>query len=189
MHGQAGYSVPAGKQKAWESIQTRVVKEYNVCFEHCGGDAACLDRCKEVYKVRLDREYKGLMQETGAVAPSLDIAEHASCAYCGMDRAKFAHSRMYIVYDDGSTFGACSIHCTAVDMAVKKNIPTMSFTYNDPISFYEYVYDIARLAKQRGVRILWHSNATLNRASLKELLKYTDAVTVDLKGFTEKFYR
>ncbi len=73
--------------------------------------------------------------------------------------------------------------------AQEQNIPTISFTYNDPISFYEYVYDIAKLAKENGLRILWHSNGTLNPEPLKELLKYTDAVTIDLKGFTDKFYR
>lgn len=77
----------------------------------------------------------------------------------------------------------------AVRMAIEKKIPTLSFTYNEPITFYEYVYDTARLAKQKGLRILWHSNGTLNPEPLKELLKYTDAVTIDLKGFTDKFYR
>ena len=77
----------------------------------------------------------------------------------------------------------------AVRMAIKRNIPTLSFTYNDPISFYEYVYDVARLAKQKGLKILWHSNGTLSPRPLRELLKYTDAVTLDLKGFTDKFYR
>jgi copper chaperone NosL len=47
-----------------------------------------------------------------------DIQKHSNCSYCGMDRTKFAHSRVYIEYDDGSTFGACSMHCAAVDMAV-----------------------------------------------------------------------
>ena len=77
----------------------------------------------------------------------------------------------------------------AVRMAKEQNIPTLSFTYNDPISFYEYVYDTAKLAKENGLRILWHSNGTLNPEPLKELLKYTDAVTIDLKGFTDKFYK
>jgi len=77
----------------------------------------------------------------------------------------------------------------AVKMALEKGTPTISFTYNDPISFYEYVYDIARLAKKSNLRILWHSNGTLNPEPLRELLKYTDAVTIDLKGFTDKFYR
>jgi pyruvate formate lyase activating enzyme len=77
----------------------------------------------------------------------------------------------------------------AVAFALKNKIPTISFTYNDPISFYEYMYDIARIAKQKGVRILWHSNGTLNPGPLREILKYTDAVTIDLKAFTEDFYR
>lgn len=48
-----------------------------------------------------------------------DIAAHPACPLCGMDRAKFAHSRVYIVYDDGAKSGTCSIHCAAIDMAVK----------------------------------------------------------------------
>ncbi|MBN3038538.1 MAG: AmmeMemoRadiSam system radical SAM enzyme [Candidatus Omnitrophica bacterium] len=75
-----------------------------------------------------------------------------------------------------------------VKMAKERNIPTISFTYNDPISFYEYVYDVAKLAKAQGLKILWHSNGTLNPEPLRELLKYTDAVTIDLKGFSEEFY-
>lgn len=47
-----------------------------------------------------------------------DIARHSSCKYCGMDRQQFAHSRIYIEYDDGSTVGTCSIHCAAVDLAL-----------------------------------------------------------------------
>jgi copper chaperone NosL len=47
-----------------------------------------------------------------------DIQKIASCKYCGMDRAKFAHSRMLLTYDDGSQLGTCSIHCLAVDLAL-----------------------------------------------------------------------
>ncbi len=46
-----------------------------------------------------------------------DIVKHSSCTYCGMDRAKYAYSRVLIEYDDGSSFGACSLHCAAVDLA------------------------------------------------------------------------
>jgi pyruvate formate lyase activating enzyme len=76
----------------------------------------------------------------------------------------------------------------AVALAVKKKIPTLSFTYNEPTSFYEYVYDIAKIAKQKGLYILFHSNGSMNPEPLRELLKYTDAVTIDLKGFTNTFY-
>ncbi len=76
----------------------------------------------------------------------------------------------------------------AVEQALKNKIPTMSFTYNEPTSFYEYVYDIAKLAKEKGLRIIWHSNGAINPAPLKELLKYTDGVTIDLKGFSQRAY-
>ncbi|HBG04446.1 MAG: hypothetical protein A2075_03455 [Geobacteraceae bacterium GWC2_58_44] len=39
-----------------------------------------------------------------------------SCKLCGMDRTMFAHSRMVIVYADGSSMGTCSLHCATVDL-------------------------------------------------------------------------
>lgn len=77
----------------------------------------------------------------------------------------------------------------AVEFAIKNEIPTISFTYNEPTSFFEFVYDTARYAKTKGLKILWHSNGGINPEPLRDLLQYTDAVTIDLKGFTEKFYR
>jgi nitrous oxide reductase accessory protein NosL len=47
-----------------------------------------------------------------------DTQKHTSCKYCGMDREKFAHSRMLIEYDEGSQVGTCSLHCTAIDLAL-----------------------------------------------------------------------
>ena len=47
-----------------------------------------------------------------------DIQKYASCQYCGMDREKFAHSRVVIEYDDGSIVATCSIHCAVVDLAL-----------------------------------------------------------------------
>jgi len=60
---QPAYEVPAEKQLKWQSLQTLVKKEYNNCVEDCGSDNACLKRCEDVSKVRLDREYKKLMSE------------------------------------------------------------------------------------------------------------------------------
>jgi len=47
-----------------------------------------------------------------------DIQKHPSCKYCGMNRQQFAHSRIFIEYDDASSVGTCSIHCAAVDLAI-----------------------------------------------------------------------
>ena len=76
----------------------------------------------------------------------------------------------------------------AVGMALERKIPTISFTYNEPTSFYEWVYDVSRHAKSSGLNILWHTNGAMNPEPLKELLQYTDAVTVDLKAFREQVY-
>jgi pyruvate formate lyase activating enzyme len=75
-----------------------------------------------------------------------------------------------------------------VKLAEKEKIPTISFTYNEPIAFYEYMLDIAKLAKKSGLRVIFHTNGTLAPEPLELLLNYVDAVTVDLKGFREEFY-
>ena len=46
-----------------------------------------------------------------------DQVAHISCSYCGMDRTKFAHSRMLVEYEDGGEVGTCSIHCMALEFA------------------------------------------------------------------------
>ncbi len=45
-----------------------------------------------------------------------DVTQNSSCKYCGMDREKFAHSRMIIEYGKDHT-GLCSLHCAALDLA------------------------------------------------------------------------
>ena len=75
-----------------------------------------------------------------------------------------------------------------VARASEGDVPTISFTYNDPIVSYEYLYDTARLAQEEGIKILWHSNVAINPEPLKKLLPYTDSITVDLKGFSEEAY-
>lgn len=47
-----------------------------------------------------------------------DTKKIPDCIHCGMNREKFAHSRMLIVYNDGSKVGFCSLHCAALNMAL-----------------------------------------------------------------------
>ena len=76
-----------------------------------------------------------------------------------------------------------------VDLASQKNCDSLSFTYSEPTVFYEYMYDIAKLGKEKGFKVLFHTNGSMNAEPLSALLQYMDGVTVDLKGFTETFYR
>ncbi|MDP2858758.1 MAG: AmmeMemoRadiSam system radical SAM enzyme [Bacillota bacterium] len=75
-----------------------------------------------------------------------------------------------------------------VQAALEQGIPSISFTYNEPTTCYEYLYDVARLAKRHGLNVIFHTNGSMKRGPLRDLLEYIDAVTVDLKGFTDEFY-
>jgi nitrous oxide reductase accessory protein NosL len=53
-----------------------------------------------------------------APAKPEDVAGAPACVHCGMDRERFASSRMLVVYEDGTKVGLCSLHCAAVELAV-----------------------------------------------------------------------
>ena len=76
-----------------------------------------------------------------------------SCAACGMSRPAFAKSRMLITYEDGSTFGTCSIACVSDELAKKekkvKNIQVGDYTTEKLIDAKSAVWVIN--AKKRGV--------------------------------------
>ena len=76
-----------------------------------------------------------------------------------------------------------------VSEAIKNNCPFIVYTYTEPTVFYEYMLDISKLARAKGLKNAMHTCGYINQEPLKELLKYMDAVNVDLKGFNEGFYQ
>jgi pyruvate formate lyase activating enzyme len=66
---------------------------------------------------------------------------------------------------------------------------SIAYTYVEPTIFYEYMFDIGQLTKKEGLLNVTHSNGFINPGPLKSLCKVLDAANVDLKGFTENFYR
>lgn len=76
-----------------------------------------------------------------------------------------------------------------VNRAVKANCPSISYTYSDPVAFYEYVYDCAKIAREKGLKNILVMNGYINPAPIKDLCKYIDAANVDIKAFSEKFYK
>jgi len=76
-----------------------------------------------------------------------------------------------------------------VQEAKSRDIPVIAFTYSEPNVFYEYVYETAKVAKKAGIKTVVISNGFINEGPLKELCRYIDGYKVDLKGFTEDFYR
>ncbi len=79
------------------------------------------------------------------------------------------------------------------EMVVKKakeaGARSVAYTYVEPTIFYEYMADIALLVKKAGLLNVYHSNGFINPNPLRSLCKMLDAANIDLKGFTEAFYR
>jgi pyruvate formate lyase activating enzyme len=76
-----------------------------------------------------------------------------------------------------------------VKMAKEVGAHSIAYTYVEPTIFYEYMIDICHLVKKVGLLNVCHSNGFINPEPLKNLCKVMDAANIDLKGFTEAFYR
>jgi copper chaperone NosL len=96
-----------GRASIW-ILMTGVV----LCF--CG-TVFSAQKMKPMGKMLTDAPQKDL--EHMQVQPDNDMEKFGNCSYCGMDRKKFNFSRVVVSYDDGSSSGACSLRCAAVDIA------------------------------------------------------------------------
>lgn len=65
----------------------------------------------------------------------------------------------------------------------------IAYTYNEPTVFFECMVDVARLSKKKELRNVMVSNGYIELEPLKELLPLVDAFNIDLKAFTDEFYR
>ena len=65
----------------------------------------------------------------------------------------------------------------------------LAFTYNEPLVAWEFVRDTARLVQARGMKNVLVTNGTAELWVLEELAPYIDAMNIDLKGFTDRYYR
>ncbi len=76
----------------------------------------------------------------------------------------------------------------AVKLTKKNRCTSIAYTYNEPIVWYEYMLDTAKLARKNGIKNVMITNGYINDEPLRELVKYIDAANVDLKG-DENFYK
>jgi pyruvate formate lyase activating enzyme len=66
---------------------------------------------------------------------------------------------------------------------------SVAFTYNDPTIFLEYAVDVALACKQQGIKSVMVSAGYITPDARAELYRYADAANIDLKAFSEDFYR
>ena len=77
-----------------------------------------------------------------------------------------------------------------IELAVtQKGNVGIAYTYNEPTVFFEFMIDMAQLAKDNGLKNVMVSNGYINQEPLNELNKYIDAYSIDLKGFNNNFFQ
>jgi len=70
-----------------------------------------------------------------------------------------------------------------------RHVPTIAYTYSEPVIFYEYLHDTAALARRHGIGSVMISNGYIQEKPLRQLCRELTGVKIDLKAFTETFYK
>jgi pyruvate formate lyase activating enzyme len=75
------------------------------------------------------------------------------------------------------------------NMALKRDCPAIAYTYTEPLVSYEYTYDCCKAATEADIKNVLVTAAYINPAPLREICPFVDAANVDLKSFSDDFYR
>ncbi len=76
-----------------------------------------------------------------------------------------------------------------VAAADKSGCRSISYTYTEPTVFFEFAYDTAKIAHSRGIRNVFVTNGYMTAEALEMINPYLDAANVDLKAFTDRYYK
>ena len=77
----------------------------------------------------------------------------------------------------------------AVDLCLRRGLPSIAYTYTEPFTWWEYMYDMAVLAHGKGLKNILVSAGYVEKEPLQEILPYIDAANIDIKALDDGFYR
>jgi len=103
-----------------------------------------------------------------------------SCKHCQNQDIANVNYTKYTTYDIFPE--------TLIQIAKDKNSKIISYTYNEPIVFIEYILDSAKLARENNIKNCFISNGFINKKPLLDLISEIDAFNIDIKAFNQKFY-
>jgi pyruvate formate lyase activating enzyme len=75
-----------------------------------------------------------------------------------------------------------------VEGAIAGQCKSIAYTYSEPVTFYEYTYDTAKLARARGIKNILVSAGYIHEQPLREMARYIDAANINLKSFSDEIY-
>ena len=177
----------------------------NVCFRHCdipeGGTGFCGARTcgggtvkaanygrvtslalDPIEKKPLSRFYPGSM-----IVSAGSYGCNLRCPFCQNNGISWS-DEAFALAGRAAYMPPEELAATAVSAAPRGNIG-VAFTYNEPLIGYEYVRDTARLVHEAGMVNVMVTNGTAELSILEELAPHIDAMNIDLKGFTDSYYR
>jgi pyruvate formate lyase activating enzyme len=184
-------------------------------YEKTGGNRVRCGLCR--FRCLIDDGRRGICavrENRGGTLHTLvygkAVAEHAD----PIEKKPLYHvmpgSRSYSVATVGCNFrclhcqnysisqkGDDTLRITGIDLppaeivarALASGCRSISYTYTEPTIFFEYAYDTAVLARKAGLRNIFVTNGYITPEALAFIRPYLDAANIDLKGFSERFYR
>jgi pyruvate formate lyase activating enzyme len=106
------------------------------------------------------------------------------CKNCqNADISQLPHDRGGVIVGENIT------PTSIVEAAREHGCASISYTYTEPTIFFELAYDTARLAVEAGLKNVFVTNGYSTPEALKVIRPYLHAVNVDLKGFSDEFYK
>ena len=179
--------------------------ECGVCFRHCKipegrlgfcGGRTCRDGRVEAYNygritaLALDPIEKKPLARFCPGSRILSVGSfgcNLRCPFCqNHDISWSEQARAWA--KTAETIGPEELAALALETRRRGNIG-LAFTYNEPLIGYEFVRDAAKRAKTLGLKNVVVTNGTAELSVLEELRPYIDAMNIDLKGFTDDYYR
>ena len=177
----------------------------DVCFRHCkieeGSTGFCgartcrdgqivADNYGKLTSVALDPIEKKLLKMFHPGTKILSIGSYGCnlrCPFCQNSSISWSQSA-FEFKDTADYYSPEEIVQNAMQLRARGNIG-IAFTYNEPLIGYDFVRDTAKLSKEAGMENVLVTNGTTTQKVLDEILPYIDAMNIDLKAFTDCFYK
>ena len=177
----------------------------HVCFRHCeieeGGLGFCGGRTAKngrteaynygrVTSLALDPIEKKPLARFFPGSSILSVGSfgcNLRCPFCQNHGISWSRQAMEYA-KTAETLSPRALTAIAAETRARGNIG-VAFTYNEPLVGYEYVRDAAALSHAEGLKNVMVTNGTAELPVLEELAPYIDAMNIDLKGFTEDYYK
>ncbi len=76
-----------------------------------------------------------------------------------------------------------------VELAIEHGCDSIAYTYNEPIVFFEYTYDTAKFAHEKGLKNIYVTSGYETHKAIDLLAPYIDGMNIDIKSFSDEFYK